>query len=862
MRILLADDDTGVIQALLAILKSVPGYEIRVAMNGGRALENAAAMGGVDLLITDVVMEPMDGFTLRDQVLTRFPEARTILISGYDLSDYPEQTQYHQVLVKPVDRDALLAAIEQEFTPPPPAPVPVAVPVAVARPVAVPQARVAQPSQPTVRAVAAPQPVARPVAVPQAKAVAAAQPTVRPVAQPVAQPTARSAAQPVALPAARPAAAPPPVARPVAVPQPKAAPVQPTVRPAAQPVVQAPRAIAAPRATAVPRAAAPAPVAAPRAIAVPRAVAAVPVAQPTALKATQPLPVEVSAHAAAAPAPEPAPEIAAALPAPEPEPAPVFTEPEPAPEQAPEPVAEGLPGQTLGAYQIIRQLGEGRWGTVYAAVQTAINRPVGLKVLAPAQAADAGARARFIADARAKAHVQHPSILAVYEAGESAGHFFYAHEYVEGRTMAEIKASGAKLDELTALKVLRTAADGLAYLSIHKIPHTPPEPGGVFLGDDGGPRLANIATQLSDQQLPIDGEIQALGRILLGVLPAIQALTPGMQDLVKRMVGKGPQAFTAWGPLLQGIKALEPKVIPVEAAKISAQDRAAVAAVAALKKKQTRSLYVSLASLGMLILVVGALVYWKFSSNERLLEDQIVIPEGEFLFANGEPATLPEFWIDKYEVTYGQYAKFVEALKNHPTSEYDDPRQPRIKTQDMHKPKDWDIYYLRAVAGKPVHSVPIDLNSPVMEIDWWDAYAYAKWKGRELPTEQEWEKAARGTKGFIYPWGDEPDPKKANSNADYHNGDPKAKGEVDGYTFWNPVDKIKGDRSQYGVVGMAGNVAEWIGTWDEVKKHPIVKGGSFMASDLRLDSRKDLDPSSTSEALGFRTVSHTAPDKK
>ncbi len=861
MRILLADDDTGVIQALLAILKSVPGYEIRVATNGDRALENAAALGGVDLLLTDVVMEPMDGFTLRDQVLTRFPGARTILISGYDLSDYPEQTQHHQVLVKPIDRDALLAAIEQEFAPPPP----VAVPVAVARPVAVPQARVAQPSQPTVRAVAEPQPVARPVAVPQAKAVAAAQPTARPVAQPVAQ-------------------APRAVAQPTAMPQPKAAPVQPTVRPAAQPVAQAPRAIAAPQATAVPRAAA-APVAAPRAVAVPgavavpRAVAAVPVAQPAALKATQPLPVEVSAHAAAAPvaapAPEPipepvaqvsAPEIAAALPEPEPEAAPAFTEPEPAPEPAPEPVAEvpaeGLPGHTLGAYQIIRQLGEGRWGTVYAAVQTAINRPVGLKVLAPAQAADAGARARFIADARAKAHVQHPSILAVYEAGEAAGHFFYAHEYVEGRTMAEIKASGAKLDELTALKVLRTAADGLAYLSIHKIPHTPPEPGGVFLGDDGGPRLANIATQLSDQQLPIDGEIQALGRILLGVLPAIQSLTPGMQDLVKRMVGKGPQAFTAWGPLLQGIKALEPKVVPVEAAKISAQDRAAVAAVAELKKKQTRSLYVSLVSLGLLIVAVGALVYWRFSSNERLLEDQIAIPEGEFLFANGEPATLPEFWIDKYEVTYGQYAKFVEFLKNHPTSEYDEPRQPRIKTQDMHKPKDWDIFYLRAVAGKPVHGVAIDLNSPVMEVDWWDAYAYAKWKGRELPTEQEWEKAARGTKGFIYPWGDEPDPKKANSNTDYHGGDPKAKGEVDGYAFWNPVDKIKGDRSQYGVVGMAGNVAEWIGTWDDAKKHPLVKGGSFMASDLRLDSRKDLDPSSISEALGFRTVSHTAPDKK
>ena len=188
-----------------------------------------------------------------------------------------------------------------------------------------------------------------------------------------------------------------------------------------------------------------------------------------------------------------------------------------------------------------------------------------------------------------------------------------------------------------------------------------------------------------------------------------------------------------------------------------------MAAVAEARKQQKRSLYLSLASLGCLLILVTALAWWKFSSNERALDEQVPIPEGEFLFANGDPVTLPAFWIDKYEVTYGQYAKFVAFLKNHPTTEYDDPRQPRIKAQDMHKPKDWEIFYQRAVAGKPVHGVAIDLNCPVMEIDWWDAFAYAKWKGRELPTEQEWEKAARGTKGFIYPWGDDADPKKANS---------------------------------------------------------------------------------------------------
>src|SRR5260221_8120663 len=162
MRILLVDDDTGVIPALLAIVKTLPGHELRVATTGEKALENAAALGGVDLLITDVVMEPMDGFTLRDHLVSLYPEMRTILISGYDLSDYPEQTQNHQLLTKPIDAEQLLAAIAREMVVPPepePEPAPVATPapmVAQATIKAVPVARPGEPTNP--RTASVPQP--------------------------------------------------------------------------------------------------------------------------------------------------------------------------------------------------------------------------------------------------------------------------------------------------------------------------------------------------------------------------------------------------------------------------------------------------------------------------------------------------------------------------------------------------------------------------------------------------------------------------------------------------------------------------------------------------------------------------------
>jgi formylglycine-generating enzyme required for sulfatase activity len=520
-------------------------------------------------------------------------------------------------------------------------------------------------------------------------------------------------------------------------------------------------------------------------------------------------------------------------------------------------------GKTIGAYQIQAVLGDGDWGRVYRALQASINRQVGFNLLAPDKAADENARARFLGDARAKAHVQHPSILSVYEAGEADGHFFFAHEYVDGRTLPQVQASGERLDANTAQRLLKSTAEGLDYFYTQQIPHSALEGSSVYLASDGTPRLANLATNTSTDPVPLALEIQTLGRLILGVLPPIQSVAPGLRTVLSRMVQSGPQAFGSWTDLVAALKAIEPKVVPVEAARISAQDRAATAAIETARKAQKRAVYINVGSLVSLAVLGVVAVWWWLGggfSNQRNLNEQIRIPAGSFPFGNpAKPTEVGEFWIDKYEVSIGQYAEFVKYLEEHPTSEFDHEKQPRVKTAQMHRPPDWAVYYGRANAGKPIHGVPSDLNMPAIMVDWWDAYAYAKWKGRELPTEQEWEKAARGTEGFVYAGGNEFEPKKVNSGSDFVPTNPAAPGKVDGFNQWGSVDKQK-DKSPFGTIGMAGNVAEWTASWTADNKFPIIKGGSFTSNDGRLDQRfEKAKPDLAQENLGFRTISRKPP---
>ena len=226
----------------------------------------------------------------------------------------------------------------------------------------------------------------------------------------------------------------------------------------------------------------------------------------------------------------------------------------------------------------------------------------------------------------------------------------------------------------------------------------------------------------------------------------------------------------------------------------------------------------------------------------------VLVPAGEFMMGSREEAEsiykderpahavyLDAYYIDQYEVTIARYATFLHETKRS-------------------EPRYWSDEVLDQHGGKPV-----------VEVDWSDATAYCAWVGNRLPSEAQWEKAARGTDGRTYPWGNEaPTPKLVNFWKGY-----REKFFEQGLTI---VGGYEAGRSPYGVYDMAGNVWEWTADWYEESyysrspesnpkgplsgQYRVLRGGSWNQADdnVRSTIRGKNPPSYRSNYIGFRCV--------
>jgi len=228
----------------------------------------------------------------------------------------------------------------------------------------------------------------------------------------------------------------------------------------------------------------------------------------------------------------------------------------------------------------------------------------------------------------------------------------------------------------------------------------------------------------------------------------------------------------------------------------------------------------------------------------------VLVPAGEFMMGSGKDDQLADgnerplhqiyldaYYLDQYEVTTSRYARFLQQQRKY------------------NPPSAWSEQILKQHGQKPV-----------IYVSWYDAYAYCAWAGKRLPTEAEWEKAARGTDQRLYPWGNEvPLPQRANFNQS------SEASYTAYYEALTDVGSFEQGKSPYGLYDMTGNVWEWVTDWYESDyyakspdrnpkgpssgKNRVLRGGGWSSKphDLRSTIRLGhYPPSGSWQDTGFR----------
>ncbi len=480
----------------------------------------------------------------------------------------------------------------------------------------------------------------------------------------------------------------------------------------------------------------------------------------------------------------------------------------------------------IGKYELEEFLGGGM-SEVYRARDLVIGRTVAVKILTAQGCEDQDVRERFLAEARMAGNVSHENILSIYDFGEDEQKRpFMVMEFLRGEDLRHAIDNKHLGDLASKLKVALQVARALEYIHTQKIVHRDIKPENVHINSAGVAKLMDFGIakteglsmtragyvlgtpfymapeQVTGRNITPQVDVYAFGILLFEMLSGTKPITgdtverifysilneplnleplanvgvpQGVCDLIAQCTAKEPeQRPQGFSPICADLE----RLLALQTAPTMAVPAPALAAPppsAGIPK------WMLAAGVLVLLLLVAGGAFLALRPNEghaaggnpapkgpelaRTMHtttgDMVLVPAGNFLYGEKKvEASLPAFYIDRTEVTNAEYASFCKAT-------------------GYKLPTDFP-------AGKPGY--------PVVNVTIVDAHGYANWAGKRLPTAKEWEKAARGEDGRMFPWGDAADASKANVNS----ANPL------------PVGEMAAGASPYGALQMVGNVWEFV----------------------------------------------------